>query len=72
MATGQLSGNTAMGENGRYRIEVLDQLSTINAAIEAVALMLPTTSTRCVPESGETEENVSEHLSGVCWYVRSR
>jgi len=39
-ATGQLSGVASMVDNGRYCIDVLDQLSAVTAAIDAVAVLV--------------------------------
>lgn len=41
-ATGQLAGITKMYEDGRYCIDVLDQLAPVTTAIDAVALLVLT------------------------------
>lgn len=73
--TGQLSGVTGMVEDGRYCIDVLDQLAAVNAAVDAVALLLLSdhvnTCVRAAIESGETDEKVAELLIAVRRYVRS-
>jgi DNA-binding FrmR family transcriptional regulator len=75
-ATGQLSGVTSMVDNGRYCIDVLDQLSAVTAAIDAVAvLVLSDHINSCVREaieSGDATDKVSELITGVRRYVRSR
>jgi DNA-binding FrmR family transcriptional regulator len=75
-ATGQLAGVTGMVENGRYCIDVLDQLSAVTAAIDAVAvLVLSDHINSCVREaieSGDAQDKVSELVAGVRRYVRSR
>lgn len=75
-ATGQLSGVTSMVENGRYCIDVLDQLSAVTAAIDAVAvLVLSDHINSCVREaidSGDAQDKVNELITGVRRYVRSR
>lgn len=75
-ATGQLSGVTGMVERGRYCIDVLDQLSAVTAAIDAIAvLVLSDHINACVREaidSGDTDEKVAELVTAVRRYVRSR
>jgi DNA-binding FrmR family transcriptional regulator len=75
-ATGQLSGVTGMVENGRYCIDVLDQLSAVTAAIDAVAVLVLSdhinSCVRAAIESGDADEKVSELVTGVRRYVRSR
>lgn len=75
-ATGQLNGVRAMYESGRYCIDVLDQLSAVSAAIDSVALLiLEDHINACVREAireGDTESKVSELVSAVRRYVRSR
>jgi len=39
-ATGQVAGVLAMYEDGRYCIDVLDQLAAVRAALDAVALLI--------------------------------
>jgi DNA-binding FrmR family transcriptional regulator len=75
-ATGQLAGVRGMYEDGRYCIDVLDQLSAATAAIDSVALLiLEDHINACVREAmhtGETEVKVAELVSAVSRYVRSR
>lgn len=75
-ATGQLSGVAGMVENGRYCIDVLDQLAAVNAAVDAVALLvLSDHINACVREaieSGATDAKVAELDAAVRRYVRSR
>lgn len=75
-ATGQLSGVTGMVEDGRYCIDVLDQLSAVTAAVDAVALLvLSDHINACVRQSieyGDTDEKVAELVGAVRRYVRSR
>jgi len=74
-ATGQLSGVTGMVEDGRYCIDVLDQLAAVAAAVDAVALLVLSdhinACVRSAIESGDTEEKVAELVSAVRRYVRS-
>jgi DNA-binding FrmR family transcriptional regulator len=75
-ATGQLAGVRAMYEDGRYCIDVLDQLSAATAAIDSVALLiLEDHINACVREAmhtSETEVKVTELVSAVRRYVRGR
>ena len=75
-ATGQLTGITGMVEDGRYCIDVLDQLAAVGAAVDAVALLLLSDHIHaCVREAieaGDADEKVSELVSSVRRYVRSR
>ena len=75
-ATGQLTGIATMVEDGRYCIDVLDQLSAVSAAIDAVALLvLSDHINACVREaiaSGESDEKIAELIVGVRRFVRSR
>lgn len=75
-ATGQLAGVHRMYDDGRYCIDVLDQLSAVTAAIDSVALLiLEDHINACVREAmqtGETEVKVAELVSAVSRYVRSR
>jgi CsoR family transcriptional regulator, copper-sensing transcriptional repressor len=75
-ATGQLAGVTGMVENGRYCIDVLDQLAAVSAAVDAVALLVLSdhinACVRAAIESGETDEKVAELDAAVRRYVRSR
>jgi DNA-binding FrmR family transcriptional regulator len=75
-ATGQLAGVTSMYEDGRYCIDVLDQLSAVTAAIDAVAVLVLSdhinSCVRAAIESGDADEKVIELVTGVRRYVRSR
>jgi DNA-binding FrmR family transcriptional regulator len=74
--TGQLSGVTNMVDNGRYCIDVLDQLSAVTAAIDAIAvLVLADHVNACVREaieSGDTDEKLTELITAIRRYVRSQ
>lgn len=74
--TGQLSGVTGMVERERYCIDVLDQLSAVTAAVDAIALLVLSdhinSCVRAAIESGDSEEKVAELVSAVRRYVRSR
>ncbi len=75
-ATGQLSGVTSMVEHGRYCTDVLDQLSAVTAAIDAVAVLVLSdhinSCVRAAIESGDADEKVTELMTGVRRYVRTR
>ncbi len=75
-ATGQLSGVTGMVEDGRYCIDVLDQLSAVTAAVDAIALLVLSdhinACVRAAIESGDSDEKVTELVGAVRRYVRSR
>jgi CsoR family transcriptional regulator, copper-sensing transcriptional repressor len=75
-ATGQLSGVTGMVEDGRYCIDVLDQLSAVRAAIDAVALLVLSdhinACVRAAIQMGDTDEKVTELVGAVRRYVRSQ
>ena len=75
-ATGQLAGVTAMYEGDRYCIDVLDQLSAVTAAIDAVAVLILTdhisACVRAAMDTGDAEEKVAELVTAVGRYVRSR
>lgn len=68
-STGPLAGVTSMYEDGRYCVEVLDQLSAVTAAVDAVAvLMLTDHINACVREAiatGDTAEKVVELVTAV-------
>ena len=74
--TGQLTGINGMVEDGRYCIDILDQLAAVTAAVDAVALiLLEDHINRCVREAiehGDADEKVAELASAVRRYVRSR
>ena len=73
-ATGQMSGVAGMVEDGRYCIDVLDQLSAVSAAIDAVALLVLSdhinACVRAAIEAGDTDETVTELVGAVRRYVR--
>jgi DNA-binding FrmR family transcriptional regulator len=75
-ANGQLAGVTTMYRDGRYCIDVLDQLSAVAAATDAVALLILTDHIHtCVAdalEGGRPDEKVDELVTAVRRYVRSR
>jgi DNA-binding FrmR family transcriptional regulator len=75
-ATGQLGGVTSMYEDGRYCIDVLDQLSAVTAAVDAVAaLILTDYISACMPVARDTtdaQEEITELITAVRRYVRSR
>ena len=75
-ATGQLTGVTGMVEDGRYCIDILDQLAAVGAAIDAVALILLqdhiNSCVRDALEHGNAEAKVDELNAAVRRYVRSR
>ena len=75
-ATGQLAGVTTMYGDGRYCIDVLDQLSAVTAAIDAAAALILTDHinecVRAAVDAGDTDETVAELVTAVRRYVRSR
>jgi len=75
-ATGQLSGVTGMVEDGRYCIDVLDQLTAVTAAVDAIALLVLSdhinACVRAAIESGDSDEKVTELVAGIRRYVRSQ
>jgi DNA-binding FrmR family transcriptional regulator len=75
-ASGQLVGVQAMHENGRYCIDVLDQLSAVTAATDAVALLVLEDHIRaCVRDAVEgcnTDQKVDELVTAIGRYVRGR
>ncbi len=75
-ATGQLVGVTGMVEDGRYCIDVLDELSAVTAAVDAAALLLLSNHIHaCVRESlesGDIDTTVDEMVTAVTRYVRTR
>ena len=74
--TGQVAGVLAMYEDGRYCIDVLDQLAAVRAALDAVALLILEdhmhTCVRHAVERGDADEKVAELATAVRRYVRSR
>ena len=75
-ATGQMTGIATMVENGRYCIDILDQLAAVTAAVDAVALILLqdhiNSCVRDAIEHGDADEKVAELASAVRRYVHSR
>ena len=75
-ATGQLGGVTSMYDDGRYCVDVLDQLSAVAAAVDGVAVLILTDHiTACVHEAmdtGDSEAMVAELVTAVRPYVRSQ
>jgi CsoR family transcriptional regulator, copper-sensing transcriptional repressor len=75
-ATGQLTGITSMYEDGRYCIDVLDQLAAARAAIDAVALILLQDHVHtCVQDAidrDNSDEKIDELISAVRRFLRSR
>ena len=73
---GQLGGVRAMYDDGRYCLDVLDQLAAVSAATDAVALLILEDHIRaCVREaidSGDADEKVDELVAAVRRYVRGR
>ncbi len=65
-----------MYEDGRYCIDILDQLAAVNAAIDAVALLVLTDHVHaCVREAieaGDADDKVEELVSTLRRYVRTR
>ena len=74
-ASGQLAGVATMVEDDRYCIDVLDQLSAVSAAIDAVALLvLQGHVESCVRDAihdGDADEKVAELVTAIRRYVRS-
>ena len=72
---GQVAGVTKMYEEGRYCIDVLDQLAAARAGLEAVALLILEDHVNgCVKdalEDGEGEAKAAELVSAVRRFVRS-
>jgi len=75
-AKGQLAGITSMYEDGRYCIDILDQLAAARAAIDAVGLILMqdhiNACVRDAIDSGDSDEKVAELVTAVRRYMRSR
>lgn len=73
---GQVTGIRRMVEDGRYCVEVLDQLSAARAGLEAAALLILEDHVNvCVKdaiESGEGDSKTAELLTAVGRFVRSR
>lgn len=72
---GQVAGVTRMYQEGRYCVDVLDQLAAARAGLGAVALLiLEDHVSGCVRdaiEDGEGEAKATELLSAVSRFVRS-
>lgn len=72
---GQVAGVTKMYEEGRYCIDVLDQLAAARAGLEAVALLILEDHVNgCVKdalEDGAGEAKAAELVSAVRRFVRS-
>jgi DNA-binding FrmR family transcriptional regulator len=75
-AAGQLAGVSRMHADGRYCIDVLDQLSAVTAALDATALLILEdhiqACVRAAINAGTAEEKISELSAAVRRYVRSR
>jgi DNA-binding FrmR family transcriptional regulator len=73
---GQVSGIRRMREEGRYCIEVLDQVAAARAGLEAVALLiLEEHVDGCVSRAikdGEGRDKTIELVTAVRRYVRAR
>jgi len=65
-----------MYEDGRYCLDVLDQLAAVSAATDAVAVLILQDHIRaCVRDaidSGDADEKVDELVAAVRRYVRGR
>ena len=72
---GQIGGIRRMYEEGRYCMDVLDQLSAARAGLEAAALLILEDHVKgCVRDAldgGEADAKASELLEAVRRYVRS-
>jgi DNA-binding FrmR family transcriptional regulator len=78
-AQGQLTGITSMYEDGRYCIDVLDQLAAVRAALDAVGLLLLqdhiSTCVRAAIDGSDragADEKVTEVVAAVRRLVRGR
>lgn len=73
-ASGQLSGVLRMYEDGRYCIDVLDQLAAVTAACDAAGVLILEDLIRaCVREAieaGAADEKVDELVASVRRYLR--
>lgn len=74
-ATGQLNGVATMHAQGRYCVEVLDQLAAVTAALDGIALLLLSehidTCVREAIQAADPDATVGELLTAVRRYVRS-
>lgn len=75
-AKGQLAGISSMYEDGRYCIDILDQLAAARAAVDAVGLIVLqdhiNSCVRDAVESADSDEKVAELVGAVRRYLRSR
>lgn len=73
---GQLGGVHAMYENGRTCLDVLDQLSAVTAATDAVALLILEDHVRgCVQDAingADPDGKIDELITVVSRYIRVR
>ena len=73
---GQLGGVHAMYENGRTCLDVLDQLSAVTAATDAVALLILEDHVRgCVQDAingADPDEKTDELVTVISRYIRVR
>ena len=73
---GQLGGVHAMYENGRTCLDVLDQLSAVTAATDAVALLILEDHVRgCVRDAingADPDEKIDELVTVISRYIRGR
>lgn len=74
--TGQVAGVQAMYENGRYCIDILDQLAAATAAIDGIALLVLedhiATCVRTALVDGNAGDKTEELIAAVRRYVRTR
>ena len=72
---GQVCGIRKMHEDGRYCIDILDQLSAARAGLDATALLLledhVASCVRGAMDGGEGETKAAEMLAAVQRFVRS-
>lgn len=75
-ASGQLAGVVRMYGDGRYCLDVLDQLAAVTAALDAAALLILEdhmhTCVRAAVADGDPDAAVGELATAVRRYVRSR
>jgi DNA-binding FrmR family transcriptional regulator len=73
---GQLGGVHAMYENGRDCLDVLDQLSAVTAATDAVALLILEDHVRgCAGDAingADPDEKLDELVTVISRYIRGR
>lgn len=74
-AHGQLAGIATMHEQRRYCIDILDQLAAVNAAVDAVALMLledhVNNCVRAAADEGDVDERLAEVNAAIRRYVKN-